>query len=524
MNPAPGMNSSAPLTPPEAVWASKTSWPSARLCLALLFLYFAANCLTRSLVTPSVEVDEAEQLILTQHLSWGYGPQPPLYTWLQRAFFQLLGTSVFALAAFKSVVLAGTALATYWSARRIAASHAAGLVAAALLLFSPEIAWESQRDRTHNVLAAMLAILTLWVFLQLREKRSAASYAGLGVCIGLGLLAKYNYALFLASLLVAASSIRSWRTILWHRGLWLAGAIAALLVAPHAWWAVHHPSLLFASTYKLHAAQPSSWAADLLHNMMGMLDAVFRLFGPALGVALVLWVLNRRVPTRPSPHPDAERLLLRQLLLAMLLILAAMIPFQVTSFKARWFQPILVGFPVLLGLALARKITPRAGRVFLVGVVVAALCLMVVLPGRFWLRGLGGKATRPCAPFRALASQMQPMISQASLLAASHHWIGGNLRLAVPEKQVVVPYLSGGPVTATNCLLVWEAPEGRPPPDGLLEFARTLGFAPLPGQVGTYFEAPYKFCPQQTMTLGAMVVTASQGRRGDLPTEPSPPK
>ena len=70
-----------------------------------LALYFGLHLISRVLVSPSLELDEAEQLLYLQALSLGYGFQPPLYTWLQALVFAFTGPGVFGLALLKAVLL-----------------------------------------------------------------------------------------------------------------------------------------------------------------------------------------------------------------------------------------------------------------------------------------------------------------------------------------------------------------------------------------------------------------------------------
>src|SRR5690242_18624842 len=70
--------------------------------LILLGIYFGLHVLTRSVVSHNLQLDEAEQLILTQDWRWGYGAQPPLYNWLQKALFSAIGVNVFALSFLKN--------------------------------------------------------------------------------------------------------------------------------------------------------------------------------------------------------------------------------------------------------------------------------------------------------------------------------------------------------------------------------------------------------------------------------------
>src|SRR5512139_280859 len=98
----------------------------------LLLLYFGAHALSRTLISQSAELDESEQLIWSQTLAGGYGPQPPLYTWLQWLVFEASGVSVASLALLKNVLLAATYAFVWLAARPYMAPHLAVLAAASM--------------------------------------------------------------------------------------------------------------------------------------------------------------------------------------------------------------------------------------------------------------------------------------------------------------------------------------------------------------------------------------------------------
>src|SRR5436190_22437 len=79
--------------------------PTGRTLLICLGIYFALHVLTRSLISQSLQIDEAEQLIFTQDWALGYGSQPPLYTWIQKIFFSVFGLNVFGLSLLKNLLL-----------------------------------------------------------------------------------------------------------------------------------------------------------------------------------------------------------------------------------------------------------------------------------------------------------------------------------------------------------------------------------------------------------------------------------
>ncbi|MGH6913317.1 MAG: ArnT family glycosyltransferase, partial [Geminicoccales bacterium] len=79
----------------------------------LIVAYFAAHTVIRVLISPSLGKDEAEQVLLAQALAWGYGPQPPLYTWLVTGAFAIFGEGILALSLLKNALLAAAYLLTY---------------------------------------------------------------------------------------------------------------------------------------------------------------------------------------------------------------------------------------------------------------------------------------------------------------------------------------------------------------------------------------------------------------------------
>src|SRR5262245_33965904 len=97
----PGMTDVA--TPIQAEPArDRQSGRLRRVILWSLAAYFAGHVVLRLLLSNSLVFDESEQVLMSQAWRLGYGPQPPLYTWLQTAVFSVLGVNVFALTIVKN--------------------------------------------------------------------------------------------------------------------------------------------------------------------------------------------------------------------------------------------------------------------------------------------------------------------------------------------------------------------------------------------------------------------------------------
>ena len=92
-------------------------------------MFFAARAVVRTVVSDTPELDEAEQVIQAQTWAWGYGPQPPLYTWIQKLFFHALGTTIFALALLNGLILFGTCATAYLAGKNFSGDRRIGLVA-----------------------------------------------------------------------------------------------------------------------------------------------------------------------------------------------------------------------------------------------------------------------------------------------------------------------------------------------------------------------------------------------------------
>src|SRR5262245_45301744 len=75
--------------------------------LLLLGGYFVLQIVLRLIISNTADLDESEQLLATQQLQWGYGPQPPLYTWLLFPLVKLLGPGILPLALLKNALLFG---------------------------------------------------------------------------------------------------------------------------------------------------------------------------------------------------------------------------------------------------------------------------------------------------------------------------------------------------------------------------------------------------------------------------------
>lgn len=447
-------------------WTPRLLSSPARLVWVLAFL-FTTHVLIRTASSSVADLDEAGQLIFTQNLQWGYGPQPPLYTWLQLGFFKVFGPGIVGLSLLKNTLLFLIYVFVYGTARLISRSHVTGLVAAMGLMFIPQLAWESQRDLTHSVLATTMAAATLLVFVRLTQTNARWLYLTLGACIGLGLLSNYSYALLAVGLILAALTVPEYRRRILLPWLLLSLAVATALVLPHALWALDHPNTVLATSHKLKIQPSVSWLNTALAPFLSLAAAWFSHVISIAAVYLVLcWKQVVPFSWEAARHPPAV-LLLRTVVIPLSLVIIAMLATQATAFKGRWLQPIYICIPILMALWTQPRWNRSATRRFLFLSVGVILLVSITLAARFGVDpdradGLNRTFTQLLPPLRADAEKVDFIIAEDAP-------IGGNLRLAFPHKMVITPQFTPERWTRSGktCLIVFNATRKAHPPAAL---------------------------------------------------------
>lgn len=481
--------------------------PTRRQVFGFLLAYFAVQILTRVLISSSTDLDESEQLMLTQKFSWGYGSQPPLYTWIQMAFFSVFGVTVFSLSLFKNLLLFCTYGLTYANAKFITRSHPCAVAASASLLFIPQVAWESQRDLTHSVFSATLAAATLHCFLRLCRNRSAAWYLGFGLCAGAGLLSKYNYVFWLLGLLLAGISIREIRPVVSNWRMLAAGMIGLAILAPNGLWILNHRELAFTASHKLGLIESGGWLGAVGTGLWHLLVAAVSFLGPLALMYLLIFFKANGGSAKPRSVEPVEKLLSRTVITIGILLLLLVLVFRVTNIRERWLQPILICAPVLAVVLVRDRLDEKRSR-WVVGSGLLVMCVVAVfLPARVLLSERIRREERLTRPYDALAAQMRPILPEGSLVVTDLQLLGGNLRVNLPGRWFATSDLAGLFQAGNEpCFLAWDASKSEEPPKLLLDWAKKSTAAEQYRSRPQYFTATYKYHQSKQLRLGLLQI------------------
>ena len=495
----------------------------------LLFLagYFLLHIALRVAISPSLDYDEAEQMVLSQWLLPGYTEQPPLYTWVQRLLFALFGKGVFAISLLKNTLLFLTYLFVFLSARRALNNERLAILASLSLLFIPQIGWESQRDMTHTTLAVLAAAATLWQVLRLLERQNLGNYLVLGVILAVGILSKANYLLFAAVLFITLATFAEGRQLLFHRHMALALCLALLLPSGYLWWMTENRDIVFSATHKFKREALDFW-------YKGPASLVFKtfLFLTPLWLILLLLFPQSLRGTLPPAEDLPPRLLQRLLLFLFIALLVVVLAGKVTYVKDRWLQPLLFIVPLVFFARLHRN-QPTAPRFTLfIGLAgVAALGIYLAFTLRVVAASYSGSFCRLNYPFAAIGADLRALGFREGVLISDDRFLAGNLHLLFPASPALVPGYrlerqlpaenSGLPAPGHRQLaVVWHAAQSLTLPDELRSYLASAFAVTDIAAEPRVLRHRYLFARDETLDLAVLLIPLPRPPTEQKPQRP----
>lgn len=403
-----------------------------RILLAALAGYFAAQAALRLWIGMGLELDEAELILLARDWRIGYGPQLPLYNWIQAGGFSLLGPTIPALTVTKNLCLwLGFAL-VFFALRRLAGEAQAVLGTLSLFLL-PDIAWEAQRTLSHSVAMFLACGACLAAIALVLTRGRWADYALLGIALGLGGLSKFNFFLLPAALFLAGLTLPRMpggQPLHLARLLASLGIAAAILWKPWA-WVIANPAIALGSSGKIRreseAIVGSGFAGGVAETAVAALSALVLV----LLAALALRAVARRDAAANAASEQgawAMRLLARAAVIGLVLLAVGMGLAGATRVTPRWLIPLSVLAAPALVLWATAPATRRATHVL---AVTAAVAGALVFAGLAVSRGI--LPSRLSTNFPAVAVAVAEAAPEN---VAGDTWVMGNLLALDPALAV----------------------------------------------------------------------------------------
>jgi 4-amino-4-deoxy-L-arabinose transferase-like glycosyltransferase len=437
---------------------------SARGVVVFWLLYAVVHGAVRLSGSDSLAIDDARAAETAQNFALGYQVrQPPLYEWLLLLVQQVLGAGPASFFFLRYLLIAAIGIATFAATRALTGEQRWSAAASLSLTMMYPVAWAFHDWGTHTLLLSIACIASLHAAVSFIRRPSLANAALLGLTIGLGLMAKFTYLLFLGGLLLAVASLPDTRGRLADRRLVLSCAIALLCAAPYLYWLVEVRGDLvtMATTHLVKSKEP-----HMVRALTGLAKLAWSLpvfLMPWLVVVgLLAWPAFRRSPDAPPPE-GGERIARRAMLFAALLAAIGIVTLGVTNIGERYMHAILMIAPVYVFARIARAApNPRSLRLIVrTSLLFVAIALVIRFVSFFesdWPRGsIRGLAI----PYDALAAALvQRGVTDGTLIATDARE-AGNMRARIPDLRVLnreslrVERPPRRASDARSCVLLW---------------------------------------------------------------------
>ncbi len=464
-----------------------------RLCatgLSVLFLaaaFIALSTGLRFVLSDNLLPDDAELTVAAQTLHGGYSEQPPLYTWMLWAVFQVTGPGLAGLSIVRSALLLALVGFTYLTAKLVVPDRRLVVPLAFSALLLPAYGWHAVTYLTHSVLLGVAVMATVYAVVRVLRNGAIIDYALLGAAIGVGALAKYNFPLVVLAAIAAGLSVPAARKRLLTLRMFVTAAVAVLILLPHLVWLANWWDDVF------QLVRNKSNRAVVLPYWEGVEEGLWAgVVCLTVCVALVVPLLGwlGRGAYRSEPTDPAIAWLGRFLFALLVIHIGLVFVGGVTFFQDRWLQPLLLPLPLwYLGRFVPETVS--AGRVRLLNWLTAGLALAV----------LGGQTTEIVLAnhlmtrydarldYAKLARELEEAGHAEATFISWDREILGNLRPYLPDTPMWYPAgVEAFERTTGPVVVLWDAEWGETPPWVLTpDLAAKFGTAPLwPARLRTF--------------------------------------
>lgn len=292
----------------------------------------------------SLELEDAEQAYYSQWWRLGYDDQPPLYTWLQKLFNSVFGVTKFSFSFLRGLLFGSVLIVLFRFGKVMLQDSRRALLVVLATVLIPVFIDFAFRRLSHTLLLCLAILISFLMLARLIEKKSLGNYILLGLCFGLGMLSKYNYALFLGAFFIAPFFDSRLKGIVWNLKILLSLLVAFLLFSPHLYWLLREGYLLKLQESLTFKTGSSDSGILILGPIFQMLKSFFELAFPLLVVFGGMLLLKRGDWSATKTVSWLVVLGITQL--AVLFVFFILM--DANEVHARWLLPLLLPFLVLL--------------------------------------------------------------------------------------------------------------------------------------------------------------------------------
>jgi 4-amino-4-deoxy-L-arabinose transferase-like glycosyltransferase len=462
-----------------------------------ILLYIITNFLIRILFSQTFQVDDAEQIRLSQELLLGYPiPQPPMYSWFSWIMFQIVGTGLLALTLLKYTLISLTFWFTWLVSGKLFQHLQTRYISTFSYLLMPSFAWHMHQGFTHTIMLGFGIILSLHALLSVKDSPNIKNYIYLGLAFGVGLMGKYSFLLFMVPILVSALSINSYRKIIFDSKILLAIGVFVLMIGPHAYWLSQHHQEIFSSIDQKLQVTNNNALIDRIQSAWQFITAAIAFVVPFALVFLInSW--KRLFNTDKQLAKQDNVLLLNRfywVIIISVIVLALFV--SMPHFKVRWFHPLMMIFPLWMMIRIERQelLSKSIIKWFNAILIVFTLLILSIRLLQVTIGPNLDKYGRLNIPIHETLNKLDSALLDSSTLKTNDAFLGAHLLSKYPNSTVVINNKRYGDLKLSQCLWLWDDDDAYVKPNTnnaiksgqlvtyVAEFKYTLFYALTPKQ------------------------------------------
>jgi 4-amino-4-deoxy-L-arabinose transferase-like glycosyltransferase len=459
-----------------------------------IFAYIAIHFLTRILFSQTFQVDDAEQIRLSQELLLGYPiPQPPMYSWFSWIMFKIFGIGLFALTLLKYILITLTFWVTWLVSGQLFQHLQTRYISTFSYLLMPSFAWHMHQGFTHTIMLGFGIILSLHALLSVKDSPSTKNYIYLGLAFGIGLMGKYSFLLFMVPILISALSINSYRKTILSPKILLAIGVFVLMIGPHAYWLSQHHQEIFSSIDQKLQVTNDNALIDRFKSAWQFSTAAIAFVVPFALVFLInSW--RRLFNTDKQLVKQTNVLLLNRfywVIIISVIVLALFV--SMPHFKVRWFHPLMMIFPLWMMIRIERQelLSKSIVKWFNTILIIFTLLILSIRLLQVTIGPNLDKYGRLNIPIHETLNKLDNSLLDSSTLKTNDAFLGAHLLSKYPNSTVVINNKRYGDLKSSQCLWLWDDDDAHVKPNTDNEIKS--------GQLVTYV-AEFKYTLFYTLT------------------------
>lgn len=323
---------------------------------AILLAQLIVWTLVPDLLYSILPLDALEALAWGSGFSLGNAKHPPLTGWIAGVTAVLTGHADWPIYLLSQLCTVGGAVCIYLLAREFA-----GRTESALAALTPQfILYYTATSPEFNV---NMPLLLLWplaalFFVRACKRDRFRDWILLGVTCGLCFLCKYYSALLYSAFAVYLLIAPERRRLLLHAGPWMAAGAFAVVILPHAMWAVSGGlAMMEAYVEKRMAFAPD--ATWFHRHIQGVLIVLANAALVYLIPFLAFQLAKRSRPRIPSESDRREAALFAAVMTGVPLVIVCCIGLSGKAMRTMWLTPLFFPAGILLNALFPREWTAR---------------------------------------------------------------------------------------------------------------------------------------------------------------------